>query len=179
MPLCYGGGIRSIEDIKTIFSIGLEKIAINSYAFANPEFISRTADRFGTQSIIISIDTKKNIWGKYEVCTVSGTMHTKKDPVEYAVQMQKYGAGEVLLTSIDREGTWSGYDVDLVSRVTAAISIPVIANGGAGKIEHIGKVIKEGHASAVALGSMVVYQAKDLGVLVNFPDRSELEKVLH
>jgi len=178
MPLSYGGGINTIEDIKEIFNIGLEKVCINSYAAEDPDFIRNAADLFGSQSIIVSIDVKNNIWGKYEVVTISGTKRTKIDPVDYAIKMQDAGAGELLITSIDREGTWSGFDVKLVKRVTDAVSIPVIANGGAGGVTDIGTVVKYGGASAVALGSMVVYQAKDMGVLVNFPDKEELERVL-
>jgi cyclase len=178
MPLCYGGGIRTIEDMKAIYEIGLEKISINTYAASNPEFITIAADMFGSQSIVVSIDVKKNLWGKYEVCTIGGTKHIKRDPVEYAIQMEKCGAGELLLTSIDREGTWNGYDVELVKSITKVVSIPVIANGGAGNVEHIGSVIRNGGASAVAVGSMVVYQAKDLGVLVNFPDVNDLKRAL-
>jgi imidazole glycerol-phosphate synthase subunit HisF len=178
MPLTYGGGIKTIKDIRTIFNIGLEKVAINSYAFEHPDFIKEASEIFGSQSILVSIDVKKNIWGKYEVYTESGTRNTKRDPVEYAHEMERCGAGELLLTSIDREGTWSGFDVELIHAVTSAVKIPVIANGGAGNLEHIEKVVEDGHASAVALGSMVVYQAKGLGVLVNFPDRVELNKAL-
>jgi cyclase len=178
MPLCYGGGVKVIDDIKAIFRIGLEKVTINSYAFERPEFITEAAEKFGSQSILVSIDVKRNLWGKYEVCTVGGTRHTKRDPVEYAIEMEKRGAGELLLTAIDREGTWSGFDVELVEKVTSAVRIPVIANGGAGSIEDIRKVIKDGKASAVALGSMVVYQKKDMGVLVNFPSKHDLKQIL-
>ena len=178
MPLSYGGGVNTIEDIKEIFNIGLEKVCINSYAAEHSDFISNAADLFVSQSIVVSLDVKKNIFGKYEVVTISGTKRTKLDPVDYAIKMQDAGAGELLVTSIDREGTWSGFDVKLVKRVTDAVSIPVIANGGAGGVTDIGKVVNNGGACAVALGSMVVYQAKGMGVLVNFPDKEELERVL-
>lgn len=178
MPLSYGGGIQSIEDIRKILNIGLEKVCINSYASENPNFIRYAADSFGSQSIIVSIDVRKNFWGKYEIYTISGTKKVKSDPVEYAVKMQQAGAGELLITSIDREGTWSGFDTVLIKKITDAVSIPVIANGGAGKVADIGDVVKQSNASAVALGSMVVYQAKGMGVLVNFPDKDDLERVL-
>lgn len=171
MPLSYGGGIRDLEDMKTIFSIGFEKIAINTYAMENPGFISMAADKFGNQSIIGSIDIKKNLLGKYDVFVIDGTKKIKKNPVEWAIELERLGAGELLITSIDRDGTWNGYDTDIIHKITSNVNIPVIANGGAGKVEHIYEVINSGGASAVALGSMVVYQAKDMGVLVNFPDK--------
>lgn len=178
MPLSYGGGVKDFTIAKEILSIGFEKIVINSEAHKNPGLITQMADHFGTQAVIGSIDVKKNIWGKYHVVVKDGTEKTSLDPVEWAHQMQSLGAGELLLTSMDREGTWTGFDVELTRKVAGAVSIPVIANGGAGSITHIMEVIKNGHASAVGLGSMVVYQKKEMGVLVNFPDKQELDKIL-
>lgn len=178
MPLGYGGGLRNIEDVKRIFSIGLEKVIINSYAIENPAFITQIAELYGAQSVVASIDVKKNFWGKYEVYSHSGTKKTKLNPVEWAVELQKRGAGEILITSIDKEGTWTGYDLDLIKSITSVVSIPVIANGGAGNIEDLGKAKKEAGASALAVGSMVVYQKKGFGVLINFPDRKTIEKIL-
>lgn len=179
MPLSYGGGVKDFNTAKKILSIGFEKIVVNTEAFRNPGLITVLADHFGAQAVIGSIDVKKNIWGKYNVFVKDGTEKTGLDPVEWAQQLQEKGAGEILLTSMDRDGTWSGFDVELTKRVAEAVSIPVIANGGAGNIQHIGEVVKTGHASAVSLGSMVVYQKKEMGVLVNFPDKQELEKILH
>lgn len=179
MPMCYGGGIRSIEDIRRIFSLGIEKVAINSYAFERPEFVKEASAIFGSQSIVASIDVKKSgLLNKYTVYVKSGTKSTGIDPVAYAEKIEKLGAGEILLNSVDRDGTWSGYDIDLVKRVVNAVDIPVIACGGAGTVADLGDVIKNGGASAAAAGSMVVYQGKDLGVLIKFPKRSELEAVL-
>ncbi len=179
MPLGYGGGMRNFEDAKRIFQIGFEKIAVNSYAFENPDFINRLAEHFGNQAVIASIDVKKNFFGKYEVFSHSGKKNTKKNPVEWAQELESRGAGELLLTSIDREGTWTGFDVELIKNVTSAVKVPVIANGGAGNLAHLELVVKQAKASAVALGSMVVYQKKGLGVLVNFPERKELELKLN
>jgi cyclase len=174
MPLSYGGGITTIDDIKNIFNIGFEKVIINSHAFADHDFITKASTLIGNQSIIVSIDVKKSLLGRYEVFTHCGTQKTGLDPVTYAKQMEDRGAGEILLTSIDREGTWSGYDTKLIKSVSDAIAIPVITNGGAGNVKDIGLEGKQGKASAVALGSMVVFQAKDMGVLVNFPDKDAL-----
>lgn len=178
MPLAYGGGIRNFEDAKKIFSIGFEKLAINSFACENPGFITKLTEHFGNQAIIGSIDVKKNIFGNYHVYSNSGKKNTKKDPVEWAMQMESLGVGEILITSIDREGTWAGFDNSLVKKITSSVNVPVIANGGGGTLLHIESVIKEANASAVALGSMVVYQKKDLGVLINFPDKEELATLI-
>ena len=178
MPLTYGGGVRDIEDMRRIFGLGIEKIAVNSYAFENPSFITAAAALFGNQSVVLSIDVKKNWLGRYSVFTHGGRKDTKRDPVEYAREMERLGAGEILLNSIDRDGTMEGYDTDLIKSVTEVVGIPVIACGGAGSVDDFGKAVRIGGASAVAAGSMVVYQGKNRGVLINFPSREELERVL-
>ena len=178
MPLSYGGGIKTLDDAKAVFGIGFEKIVVNTHAIKNPDFISQLASNYGSQAIIVSIDVKKNIWGRYQVRTYSGQQASKRDPVEWAKELESLGAGEILLTSIDREGSWQGYDLDLVKSVTKTVRIPVIAHGGAGTLEHIKEVVAQAHASAVALGSMVVFQKKDMGVLINFPDKKHIAKVL-
>ena len=177
MPFAYGGGINNLEDIKKIFSLGVEKVAINNYAIENPSFIKSASDLFGSQSIIVSIDVRKSLFGKYEVYTHSGKNATKLEPVKFAIQAEEMGAGELLLTSIDRDGTMQGYDNNLITEVSDAVSVPVIACGGAGNIEHFAEAVKAG-ASAVAAGSLVVYQGFNRGVLINFPTRDELEMVL-
>ena len=178
MPLAYGGGIRTIEDAQRIFTIGFEKIAINSYAMENPKFVTQLAEIYGNQAIIGSIDIKKNFWGKPIVVTRAGTKKNKISAIGWAKRLEEIGAGEILITSVEQEGSWGGYNIELTKEIAAAVNVPVIAHGGAGNLGHIEKVIKEGGASAVALGSMVVYQSKGMGVLVNFPDREKLEKVL-
>lgn len=178
MPLSYGGGIESVDDAEKIFSIGFEKIIINSAAVTSPKLITELANKFGSQSIIGSIDVKKNLLGKHKVMIESATKGTGMDPVEWAKELENLGAGELLLTSIDREGTWDGYELEVTRLVSDAVGIPVIANGGAGNLDHVEDIVKKGHASAVALGSMVVFQKKGYGVLINFPERVELEKRL-
>ena len=178
MPVAYGGGVRDIADVKQIFSLGIEKISLNSYVVENPQFVRQVADTFGAQSVVVSIDVKKKLFGRYEVRTHGGRKSTGLDPVSFAVEMEKMGAGEILLTSIDRDGTMQGYDIDLIRQVTSAVGIPVIASGGAGKVEDFGKAVKEGGASAVAAGSMVVYYGRNRAVLINFPSRQELENEL-
>jgi cyclase len=178
MPLCYGGGVRRIDDIRRIFKLGVEKVALNSYVHENPLFLREAADTFGNQSIVGSIDVKRNLLGRPEVWIASGTKNTYLDPVRVAVMMQEHGAGELLVNSIDRDGTWEGYDIELLRKVTAAVEIPVIALGGAGTVDHLGRAVREGGASALAVGSMVVYSGKGMGVLIKFPSRQELESVL-
>ena len=174
MPLGYGGGIRTLNDAKSIFDIGFEKIAVNSRVLENPSLITQIAQQYGSQAVIASIDVKSNFWGHKSVWSVSGKRDKKIDPMTWAKSVERHGAGEILLTSIDREGTWSGFDIDLVKSITDAVSIPVIAHGGAGCLEDIRRVVREAGASAVALGSMVVFQRKGMGVLVNFPSEKEL-----
>lgn len=175
MPLGYGGGIRSLAHAKSVFDIGFEKVAVNSCAMENPKLLTEIARQYGSQAVMVSIDVKTGFWGKQTVRTQAGRHNTKRNPVDWAREVEDLGAGEILLTSIDREGTWEGFDLELVKRVTDAVSIPVIAHGGCGCVGDIGKVVKQANASAVALGSMVVFQKKDMGVLVNFPDLDEVE----
>ena len=178
MPFAYGGGIRSLEDASKLFSLGVEKISLNSYAYENSDFITQAANCFGSQSIVISIDVKKKMNG-YTVYTQGGKIDTGIDPVNYAKKMEESGAGELLLNSIDRDGTMAGYDLELIYSITSAVKIPVIACGGAGKLEHFTQAVKTGHASAVAAGSMFVYQGINRSVLINFPSQDELKLALH
>jgi imidazole glycerol-phosphate synthase subunit HisF len=175
MPIGYGGGIHSLKDMKTILSMGVEKVIINSYAFENPKFVHEAADFAGSQSVVVSIDVKKNLWGEYRVFTHSGCKETGLDPVKYATQMEGIGAGELLLNSIDRDGTMQGYDLVLIRRVTSAVGIPVVACGGAGTIQHLSKAVKQGGASAVAAGSMFVFQGPHRAVLISYPSPHELK----
>lgn len=178
MPLGYGGGISSLDQAKAVFDIGFEKVAINTHAAAQPGLISKLAEHYGSQAVIVSIDVRKGLFGGQTVRTLSGKQNTRRDPVSWAREVEQMGAGEILLTAMDKEGTWDGFDLDLIKRVTDAVSIPVIAQGGAGSLEHIRQVVKQSHASAVALGSMVVFQKKGMGVLVNFPDKKILASAM-
>jgi len=177
MPLTYGGGISSTGEIKEILNIGIEKVAVNSYSFENITFISDAANIFGSQCIVSSIDVKQESNGNYEVVTCGGTKNTELSPEEWALKVEEHGCGEILLNSVDRDGTWSGYDTELIKKVTDNISIPLIACGGAGKLDDFYSAVKLGGASAVAAGSMFVYQKKDCGVLINYPKQDELEDI--
>ena len=179
MPLSYGGGVKDADTAKKILAIGFEKIILNSGAVGRPALISDIARHSGNQSVILSIDVKKTVFGNYSVYSHDGTIKTRLNPVEWAKTAESAGAGELLVTSIDRDGTWKGFDLDIVKQICDNVSIPVIANGGAGSTEDIAKVVHAANASAVALGSLVVYQQKGMGVLVNFPDKLKLEQMLN
>lgn len=178
MPLCYGGGITTADQAKRIFEIGVEKISLNTAAIEQPSLVTNIAKDFGSQAVIVSVDVKKNFWGKYEVVKRRATKSTDHNLVDYVKQLEACGAGEILLTNVDREGTWEGYDIDMLKKVTGSVGIPVIINGGAGNLTHLEQAVKAGNASGLALGSMVVYQKKGMGVLINFPRRNELETIL-
>jgi len=178
MPLSYGGGVRSLEQARKILNIGFEKVCINSVAFADLSVITAIANEFGSQAVVASIDYKLRFWRKPEVIKGSNQKYTGKSVLAWAKDLESAGVGEILLTSVDREGTWSGYDIEMIKKVAAAVSVPVIAHGGCGSVEHIGDVVNQGGASAVALGSMVVFQKEGMGVLVNYPDEENLVSVL-
>lgn len=177
MPLCYGGGVRSIADVKKLVSMGVEKIAINSYAVERPSFIREAADVCGSSSVIASIDVRKTLLGGYRVVTHGGTQKTGLDPIACATEMERQGAGEIILTSVDRDGTMSGYDLELVRRVSTAVNIPVVACGGAGSLADLRAAVVEGGASAAAAGSMFVFHGRHRAVLITYPARSEIRKL--
>lgn len=153
MPLTLGGGIKSVEDIDNLLAAGADKVSINAAAIKNPLFIKQAADKFGCQCIVVSIDVRKSGNG-YEVFTHNGKRATRKDPVQWAKEVAELGAGEILLTSIDLEGTMKGYDLDLIKSVSDVVDIPIIANGGAGTLEDFHEALTRGGASAVAAGSI-------------------------
>ena len=178
MPVTYGGGVRDLETIRQVLSLGIEKVSINSYAVENPDFIRAASERYGSSTIVVSMDVRRKSSGKYEVTTRGGQKGTGLDPVEFAVQMDRMGAGEILLNAIDRDGTQEGYDIELIKSVCDAVGVPVIACGGAGKIEDFRAAVQEGGASACAAGSMVVYFGRNRAVLINFPEHKKLEAIL-
>jgi cyclase len=175
MPVAFGGGVRSLDAMATIFSLGIEKVSVNSYLAERPAFLREAADRFGSQSVVGSVDVRKGRKG-YRVFTHAGTRDTGETPERHAVRLQEAGAGEILLTSIDRDGTQSGYDLDLVRAVTSAVDVPVVVAGGAGSVEDLRQAVAAG-ASAAAAGSMVVYHGRHRAVLISFPSKEELRTV--
>lgn len=174
MPLAYGGGINTLDDIHRILEIGFEKVVINTVAWTNPRIIPEAVKVFGSQAVIGSVDYKRNLWHAERSYVNSGKKKIGLSPLEWAKILEQQGVGELLLTSIDREGTWVGMDIPLIKTISNEVSVPVIAQGGAGTPTHIFEAIEQGGAAAVAVGSMVVYQKADKGVLVNFPDKAIL-----
>jgi len=177
MPFTIGGGIKSVEDIRILVNAGTEKVSINTYAVENPEFIKEASEIFGSQSIVVSLDVKKSWTGKYHLYTNNGRVRSKWDPIDFAVEMEKQGAGEILINSIDRDGTMQGYDIAITKAISDAVNIPTIALGGAGKVSDIDKIIKEAKVSAAAAGSFFVFHGKKRGILINYPEKKELEIV--
>ena len=178
MPLAYGGGVKSIEQIKTIFSIGVEKVIVNSSIANNSTLITEAAKIYGNQSIVASVDVKKDIFGKYVCYNISGKKKIKRPLIDYIKHIENTGAGEIILTSIDQEGTFNGYDIDLIKKVSETVAIPVVANGGASGINSFADAVINGGASAVAAGSFFVYKSENKGVLINYPSQAELKTVL-
>lgn len=177
MPLGYGGGITKLEEISELIKGGVEKVILNTVAFNNRRLISDGAKYVGSQSMVVSIDVKKNLWGKYRVYITNGSKNTDLDPVSFARQMEEAGAGEILLNSIDRDGTFEGYDLDLIHSVSAAVGIPVVALGGAGSIDDFRKSVQQG-ASAASAGSLFVFQRPHRAVLISYPTQAELKESL-
>jgi imidazole glycerol-phosphate synthase subunit HisF len=177
MPLAYGGGITTLEEIRELITAGVEKVVLNTAAFENPALVGEGAKYVGSQSVVVSIDVRRNLWGKYKVHIRNGSKSTGLDPADYAKRMEEAGAGELLLNSIDRDGTFSGYDTDLIGLVSSTVGIPVVAIGGASDVKDFLPAIKHG-ASAVSAGSLFVFQGPHRAVLISYPTQAVLKERL-
>lgn len=175
MPFAVGGGIGSLQDIRSILSAGAEKVVINSFAAENPNFIAEAADAFGSSTITVCMDVKKKRLGAVQTWIASGTRATGYAPEEFARLAEEKGAGEIIVQSISRDGTMEGYDLDLLGRVSEAVTIPVVALGGAGGVADLRRAYRETYASGLAAGSMFVFHGPKRGVLINYPDRAEMQ----
>lgn len=174
MPFAYGGGINSLQQIERIIKSGSEKVIINTNVFLDKNFLIDAVKQFGSSTIAVSIDVKKEFLRGYTVYVKGGTLSTGLNPVDYARRIENEGAGEILINSIDRDGVMEGYDIELIRSVSSAIRIPIIACGGAGKLSDFGQAVREGGASAAAAGSFFIFHGKRRAVLITYPSYSEI-----
>ena len=177
MPFAYGGGVKTIGQVERLFSIGVEKVVINTAAFLDVKFVKESVKVAGSQSIVVSMDVKKSLLGSYEVYVNNGKINTKLDPVTYAKQMQDLGVGELIVNSIDREGTGKGYDIKLLEIVFNAVGIPVIGLGGARCLQDLADAKNQTNVSGLAAGDLFIFYGKHKAVLITYPKYSELEKL--
>lgn len=177
MPLCYGGGVTSLEQFQRIIELGVEKVAISAAAVEQPELISKAAETIGAQSVVVVLDVLQT-GGRFEVCTQRGQRRTGLDAVEYAVRMQELGAGEIVLNSIDRDGTGLGYNTELIAAVRRRVTLPITALGGAGTLDHVRDLFANFGIIGAAAGSLFVFKGKYRAVLISYPSAEEHERLL-
>jgi len=177
MPFAVGGGINKIENIRSILNHGAEKVIINTAAYEDPDFIKRAADTFGSSTITVCIDIKKTLFGKEKICLTGSSKETHEDSVSFAQKMEEYGAGEIIIQAIDKDGTFEGYDLELTKKISGAVAIPVIALGGAGQYSHFRDAVNIGLASAVAAGSIFVFHGSRKAVLISYPSKREIKEI--
>lgn len=179
MPLCYGGGVKTVEQAKKIISLGAEKVAISSVVHEKNGIISAISDAVGSQSVVVVIDVKtKNIFGKKEVVTHNGKRFTGKNPIDFAIFCQESGAGEIVINSVDNDGLMKGYDVKLIREIREAIDLPITALGGASNTNDLSGLIKEFGVIGAAAGSLFVFKGKYKAVLINYPNKLEKANIL-
>jgi len=178
MPFSYGGGITQVEQAKKVIQCGIEKIVLNHAVQKNVDLITKCAEQFGSQSVIVSIDYKKKMFGDNVCFDHVNDRYLKKKVVQSAIISEKFGAGEVLINSVDRDGVMAGLDVKMIKKVSDVVNIPLIACGGAGSMDHL-QAAEQAGASAIAAGSMFVFYGKQKGVLINYPEESIISKYLN
>lgn len=177
MPIAFGGGIRTPQQAEALFAVGVEKVVIGSGMIEATAAVTEIARAVGAQSVAGCLDVKRTWLGRYEVCIRNGRVATGKDPVELARKWEQCGVGEIIIQSIDRDGTMTGYDLAMIEKVAAAVRIPVVACGGAGKLDDFAQAIRSG-ATAAAAGSMFVFHGKHRAVLITYPTPAELSRAL-
>ncbi len=177
MPLCYGGGVKTKEQAQRIFGLGIEKIALSSAIIQNPKLVTEIAERVGSQSVIVVFDIKKKVFGGYELYTHNGKKATGINPVKLAAEMQQLGAGEIIINSIDQDGSMKGYDMSLIEKITGVTSLPLTVLGGAGSLHDIEQVIEKHGVIGVAAGSLFVFKGPYKAVLINYPSQTEKNKI--
>jgi len=174
MPFCVGGGITSLADIKTILAAGAEKVVLNTSAGRNPDFVKAAAAEFGSSTIVVCIDVKRTLFRTERTWIVGGSRATAFSPLDFAKLMEDQGAGELIIQSIEKDGTMEGYDIDLIRSISQAVSIPVVALGGAGRNEDLVAGYQYGFANGLAAGSLFVYHDRQRGVLINYPEKRDV-----
>jgi cyclase len=173
MPLCYGGGVTTVEQAKRIIGLGVEKVAISSAALADPKLITAIAAEIGSQSVVVVLDVKKSMFGKYEVYTHNGQKSSGRSPMEFARVAESSGAGEIIVNSIDLDGQMKGYDIDLAQKIREAITLPMSVLGGAGSLDDISKLIRKCGVVGASAGSLFVFKGSLRAVLINYPSVTE------
>jgi cyclase len=176
MPFAVGGGVSNLNQIQEIIGAGAEKVIINTKAVQNPGFVREAADTFGSSTIIVCMDVKKKILGKVQTWILGGNKPSGYSPVDFAKYMQDQGVGELIVQSIERDGMMQGYDIELIKTISEAVTIPVIALGGGGNLYHMQQAYHKAFANGLAAGSMFVYHGKRKGVLINYPERKEINQ---
>ena len=175
MPFAVGGGISTCGQIQNLISAGAEKVVLGEIAAKNPDFVREAVEDFGSSTISVCIDVKKSFFGKNKVVYRNGSKSISLSPIEFAKDMERLGAGEIIIQSIDQDGTMEGYDLSLIKEISESVTIPVVALGGAGDLKDLGEAILSGRANAVAAGSFFVYQGKNRGVLINYPEKTAIK----
>ena len=178
MPLCYGGGIKTVEQATRIFNLGVEKIALSSAAIENPNLVSNIAKEVGSQSVVIVVDVKKKMFGGYDVYTHNGTKKTKVDLEKFITDLQSFGVGEIVVNSIDNDGVMKGYDLSLIEKIKPLINVPMTVLGGASSLDDIERLIEKFGIIGCSAGSLFVFKGKYKAVLINYPKQEEKEKLI-
>jgi cyclase len=177
IPLAYGGGLTNLDEMQAVLAAGYEKVIVNTLLAEAPEVVREATNMFGSQAVVASIDVR-GLNGRRSAWVRGGTQDTGADPAQWAMRAAKLGVGEIILTSIDAEGTMEGYDLPLIQEVTEVVEVPVIAHGGAGRRAELGRPVREAGASAVAAGSLFVFQRSRESVVINYPSRRQIEQLL-
>lgn len=175
MPIGYGGGIIGVAEMAEVLKVGIEKIIVNHQSFKNIQVIEEAAKEYGSSTIVGSMDVKKDFFGRQKVFVLNGEQNTKYNPLDWAKKLEQAGVGELFLNVIDKDGTYTGYDVELVRQISEVVQVPVIACGGAGSLLDVKKVLTEGKASAAAAGSIFCFYGPHKAVLINYPNREDFE----
>ena len=177
MPFAYGGGITALNEIHQILNIGVEKVIINQAALSNPGLVKEASKHFGSSTIIVAIDVKKDLWGTYKVYNHVKQKLEKVPPEEYAQWVSDAGAGELFINNVDRDGTYAGFDVQILQRINEIVSVPVVACGGASSLQDFNEVVSKTNISGVAAGSLFVYQGPHRAVLISYPSAEQLQQL--